>query len=114
MEWNEQIFPFIKEHAIAITCALTGVICVGYGFINLSSPQQSNDPRFSSIQPASFKVKISQTLKEITIDIESVVQKPGVYKVSSDSRIKDALAAVRGCKLLTVSKWLKISIWHLH
>jgi len=96
MDWNEQILPFFKEHAIALTYGLIGVICVGYGLINLSSPQQSNDPQFPSIQPASSKVMVSQTQKQITIDIEGAVQKPGVYKVFADSRIKDALAAAGG------------------
>src|ERR1700722_3573599 len=96
MDWNEQILPFIQEHAIALICGLIGVICVGYGLINLSSPQQNTDPQFPSIQPGSSAVKVSPIQKQITIDIEGAVQKPGVYKLSADSRIKDAITAAGG------------------
>ncbi len=95
MDWEEQIFPFIREHVIALLCAVIGLICIGYGVINLSYPQQKNDPQFPSIQPASA-VNVSPTPKQITIDIEGAVQKPGVYKISVDSRIQDALAAAGG------------------
>jgi len=55
----------------------------------------SND----GIPPAptnSAKSYVSPVTKQITIDIEGTVEKPGVYKLPSDSRVQDALVQAGG------------------
>lgn len=96
MEWKEQILLFFKEHVMALMFGIIGLLCLCYGFISLSHPQQTSDSQFQNLQTPSIPVKISSVSKQITIDIEGAVQKPGVYKVPSDARIQDALIAAGG------------------
>lgn len=97
MELKENLLPFIKEHAIALVFGIIGVICLGYGFLNLSHPQASDDPQFQNLSPSSDSVaQVTIAPKHITIDVEGAVEKPGVYKISTDARIQDALIAAGG------------------
>lgn len=98
MDFKENVMPFLKEHALALTFGLIGLLCLGYGFISLSHPQQTQDTQFQQLQnpSTSLKAPLSPVKKQITIDVEGAVEKPGVYKVSADARIQDALIAAGG------------------
>jgi competence protein ComEA len=98
MDWNENIRPFLKEHSIALVFGAIGLICLGYGLISLSHPQSTDDSQFQNIQTPSgvSKNPPSPVFKQITIDVEGAVEKSGVYKVTVDSRIQDALIAAGG------------------
>ncbi len=98
MDWNETVLPFLKEHAVALCFGVIGLICLSYGLIALARPQPTDDPQFQALQSPSGAVKtqLSPTVKQITIDVEGAVEKPGVYKVAADSRIQDALIAAGG------------------
>jgi len=98
MEVGERISSFLKEHAVAVVLVVVGVVCVGYGLISLSPKQSTaNDSQFqsfASISPA--KIAVSPTIKQITVDIEGAVKKPGVYALAAASRIQDAILAAGG------------------
>lgn len=98
MDWNETILPFFKEHAIALIFGLVGLVCLGYGLISLVHPQQVEDSQFQNLQSPSHAIKtqLSPRTKQITVDIEGSVQKPGVYRLPSDSRIQNVLIAAGG------------------
>lgn len=98
MDWKETLLPFLKEHSIALVFGVIGLICLSYGLISLSNPQASEDSQFQNLQNPSSDAKIppSPVIKQITIDIEGAVEKPGVYKIPADSRIQDALIAAGG------------------
>jgi len=98
MDFKEIFISFFKEHAIALTFGILGLICFGYGLISLAHPQQANDTQFQNLQPSSnaAKAPISPIQKQITIDVEGAVEKPGVYKVNASDRIQDALIAAGG------------------
>jgi competence protein ComEA len=99
MDFEENILPFLKEHAIALVLGSAGLICLGYGLISLSMPQSSGSA--SQFQPSKKVAKpaiitVSPIRKQITIDIEGSVMKPGVYKLPQNSRVQDALIAAGG------------------
>jgi competence protein ComEA len=98
MDWNETFLPFLKEHVIAVIFGLVGIVCLGYGFFNLFYPQQTDDSQFQNLQTPAHAITtpLSPKAKEITIDIEGAVQKPGVYTLSSGSRIQNALISAGG------------------
>ncbi|HVA96361.1 MAG TPA: ComEA family DNA-binding protein [Candidatus Acidoferrales bacterium] len=99
MDFEENILPFLKEHAIALGLGVAGLIFLGYGLISLSFPQSnSNASQFQPSQEASSPVKstISPVIKQIIVDVEGAVLKPGVYKLPTDSRVQDALIAAGG------------------
>jgi competence protein ComEA len=99
MELQEKLLPFIKEHGIALGLGMVGLICLGYGLVTLSQPKsEASDNAVLSTQekvstPRTF---ITPLPKQITIDIEGSVEKPGVYTVPANSRTQDALIAAGG------------------
>ncbi|MGH7203284.1 MAG: helix-hairpin-helix domain-containing protein [Candidatus Levyibacteriota bacterium] len=96
---DERIVPFLKEHALALLLGTAGFICLGYGLFTLSAhPQADNGVEFQSDQHTSpEKNSISPKAgKQITIDVEGAVQKPGVYTLPATSRIQDALITAGG------------------
>lgn len=98
MEFEEKVLPFLKEHASALVLGLIGTLCVGYGLLSFSKPQPAPDTQFQSFQntPMPEKNTVSPIPKQITIDIEGAVIKPGVYQLPLASRMKDALVAAGG------------------
>src|SRR6266568_4600718 len=99
MELQEKLLPFVKEHGIALLLGVVGLICLGYGLITLSQPQPSEGN--NNFQPSQEKVSVMRTPltpvpKQITIDIEGSVEKPGVYTLPAVSRTQDALIAAGG------------------
>jgi competence protein ComEA len=95
---DDYVIPFLKEHALALGLGLAGILCLGYGLVSLSaSPKQDNGMDFqSNHQAETAKSTTTKSTKEITVDIEGAVQKPGVYKLDSTSRIQDALIVAGG------------------
>jgi competence protein ComEA len=96
---EEKIIPFLKEHALALGLGLTGMICLGYGLFSLSAQQKvdSGIDFQSDQQSTTEKSTVAPKAgKQITIDIEGAVEKPGVYTLPADSRIQDALITAGG------------------
>ena len=85
--------PLVKKNWLPLSLAILGVIFFAYGLIGLfvNSKTASSDVVFE----ASAKQNPIE-VKTMFIDIEGAVVKPGLYKVSQDSRIQDALVAAGG------------------
>lgn len=95
MDWKESVLPFVKEHMVALGFGVIGLVCLGYGFFSLRP--QTPDPQFQSLDAPATATKIATPIpKQITIDVEGAVAKPGVYKIAADSRIQDAIGAAGG------------------
>ncbi len=96
---DERIILFLKEHALALLLGTAGLICLGYGLFTLSMQSKAdNGVEFQSGQHAADQKRnvSSKSSKQITIDIEGAVHKPGVYTLPATSRIQDALIAAGG------------------
>src|SRR5438105_943079 len=85
--------PVLKRYSIPLFLASLGLICLGYGLISFNKPAQesqdilgnaaSDQASAKSDLAAGVKRSISRVLeKQITVDIEGAVLKPGVYKLS--------------------------------
>lgn len=106
MENNElqnKYFPLIKQYFIPLVLGVLGLIFLGYGLIGYIG--QKKDKPDILFEAASDSVKIDMSLspagqnkqqKLIVVDIEGAVEKSGVYKLASDSRMQDALIAAGG------------------
>ena len=100
-ELIEKYKPIIKENLVPIALAFLGLIFFGYGLIVfLNSSKSSNDITF---QPSGQE---NQTSKNIVVDIEGAVIKPGVYRLVLDSRISDALVAASGLSSQADREWV--------
>lgn len=97
---DEFVIPFLKEHAVAIVVGIMGIGCLGYGIVSLSTaPKTSDAVVFQSRENASpAKSNPSTKPKEVMVDIAGAVEKPGVYKLESTGRVRDALIAAGGLR----------------
>ena len=97
MDTNELIsryLPFLKKHWLPLSLGALGMIFFAYGLIGLFLVNQtaSDDIVFE----ANSATNSPTEAKTIFIDIEGAVVRPGLYKLSQDSRIQDALIAAGG------------------
>ncbi len=98
-ELQEKYAPILKQHALPIFLGVTGFALLLYGLIGSVLPK--SDKGEMSFEAASTADSASSgqagsAIKQLTIDIEGAVMKPGVYKMPDDSRIQDALIAAGG------------------
>lgn len=99
---KEQCLLFVKEHFIALLVGSFGLIFLIYGFVSFYYTQHTDDEiHFSSMEEkpsAALRQKGLQedTKRKIVIDVSGAVNKPGVYTLSSDSRVHDAIIEAGG------------------
>ena len=103
-ELLEKYKPLLKHHWLPISLGFFGLIFFAYGLIGLFSGKAgSNDITFeSSSEEKAGENKFSQ----ISVDVEGGVINPGVYKLTSDSRIQDALVAAGGISAVADRDWV--------
>jgi competence protein ComEA len=96
----EKYTPFLKRNVIPLLLGFLGLICFGYGLMELiPHKEEKQDILFESASDQSTIVKndVSPVKQAtITIDIEGAVLKPGVYSLPEESRVQDALIASGG------------------
>ncbi|MFZ5366539.1 MAG: helix-hairpin-helix domain-containing protein [Patescibacteria group bacterium] len=88
---------FIEKHKISLIFGLLGLILVGGGFLLILKLGQPEDK---------IEIISSETSSDtILADIEGAVQKPGVYKLQTGSRLQDLLVAAGGLSLEADRNW---------
>ena len=89
--------PLLKQFMLPIVLGVLGLICLGYGLIVLSKPQDnSRDILFEAASDASPFANQAESREGVTVDVAGAVVKPGVYTLKGDSRMQDALIAAGG------------------
>jgi len=92
--------PVLKRHWLPIALGLFGLIFLGYGLIALiGASKSSSDVIFESSEDSNLSsgpASPKSPVRDIVVDVEGAVLKPGVHYVSSDSRVQDALIAAGG------------------
>jgi competence protein ComEA len=101
-ELTEKYLPLFKQYLIPILLGFLGLLCLGYGLLTLNQQKQQkadilSDGAQTEITVAKEK-EISPVVRkdEISVDVEGAVIKPGVYQLSADSRVQDALISAGG------------------
>ncbi|MBI2430516.1 MAG: ComEA family DNA-binding protein [Candidatus Levybacteria bacterium] len=79
---------FVRKYPFQTVLGALGLILFVLGLISLLTSNPSEEKIIFEDQ--------KEATQEIVIDIEGAVVKPGVYKLPTDSRIKDALIAASG------------------
>jgi len=99
---DNSLIKKLKPHFLPIVLGVAGLMFLGYGLMSLSAAKKDKqDILFESANDTSpfAEKKLSEAKSAsggITVDIEGAVQKPGVYKLSSDARVQDAMIAAGG------------------
>ncbi len=99
---KENLLPIVRKHLLPLGLGLLGLILVLYGLIFSSSNQSQKQEDLQFVQGASDKASAASL---IFVDVEGAVEKPGVYKVGTDARIKDALVAAGGLSSKADRDW---------
>lgn len=90
---SQEIYPLLRRNIVPICLGVVGLILLAAGIFQfVSKKQSSKEPAvvFEQNKPT------EEAKSEIVIDVEGAVIKPGVYKVASNARMVDALAAAGG------------------
>lgn len=92
-----------RPHLLPIAIGVLGLILIIIGLIQfLTRPSQE--------EPLVFEQGKEEQKQEVVVDIEGAVIKPGVYKLSSDNRTVDALAAAGGLSEEADRIWVEKNI----
>lgn len=90
------IIERLRPHCLPILVGLAGMIFLIYGFGLIVQPRPEEAAMQFEANTAKSEAKPTMVKKQITIDIEGAVQKPGVYQFSSEARVQDVLLAAGG------------------
>ena len=98
---------FARQNVIIIILVVAGLICLGYGLISLTnSSNSSEDIIVGSSEDGTNVVGASVSGSKIKADIEGAVIRPGVYELSTDSRLQDLIIASGGLSQDADRDWL--------
>lgn len=90
---------FLIENKLLVLFVFIGLILAGVGVFFLKSGSLSSE-----------KVQIiesqQETLSELVVEVSGAVEKPGVYKLKSGSRIDDALILAGGLSAVADRDWV--------
>jgi competence protein ComEA len=85
---------FIKTHFVVLCITCLGVLCIVFGVILLLP---KGEKEAITIEEGSKTVsEPNPSVMTITVDVSGAVARPGVYTLSSEARMKDALSAAGG------------------
>jgi competence protein ComEA len=95
-ELKAKYLSLLREHWVAVVLGIVGVGFIGYGLMQLLVAKgDSSEITFQSGEQQSISEK-KKPFKEIVVDVEGAVLKPGIYKLQEGSRVQDALIAAGG------------------
>lgn len=105
MQYNEltqKYSPYLRQYFVPLILAVLGLIFLGYGLIGYFVPKRDTpdilfEAASDSAEPDTLqRYAQNRQQKQIFVDVEGAVEKPGVYKLAVDSRMQDALIAAGG------------------
>ena len=102
-QFLDRISPFIKQNFLVLASGLVGLIFFMYGLISLFSEANSSE---EIIFKSESDTSIDKNAVKIKVDVQGEVLNPGVYSLSLDSRIQDALVAAGGMAEVADRVWV--------
>lgn len=97
----------LKKNIIPIVLGVGGLIFIAIGLITVfsQSSNKSSDLQFQAGSSSKIEPQISSSQGKIVIDIEGAIIKPGIYSLSSDSRMHDLIVASGGLSAQADRDW---------
>ena len=98
---KEKYLPLLKLHWLPLMLGIVGISLIGYGLIqSLVTKRDSSEITFQSSGQSAVLTDTAKSTaskaKEIVVDVEGAVLKPGIHTLPPDSRVQDALAEAGG------------------
>ena len=101
----EKIIQFLKQYGILLALGIVGILILIYGVYGEVSAEK---PVVEIIKGEGKSEK--GELVEIMVDVAGAVEKPDLYKLTSGSRIGDALVMAGGLSATADREWVAKSI----
>ena len=113
----EKIGEFLKQYWMFVVVGVIGVGIVGYGLWGAMRGEQASveivkgggdftPEEITSLSPEAAKLSGEKFGNQVTVDVAGAVEKPGVYKMPSGSRIGDALVSAGGLSAQADREWV--------
>lgn len=96
----------VRQWGVIICLGLVGMGLVGYGVWDQVKPREVKVEIIKE-KGESEKVKVNG---EVVVDVAGAVEKPGVYKLPSNSRIGDALVLAGGLSANADRSWVSATL----
>jgi len=97
MPSENRIFEVLKRNIFIVVLIGVGSVLSVIGLIQYFTSNSNSGVEFvAGSESKSQQVAGESTAAQIAVDVEGEVKTPGVYKLSKDARIKDALDAAGG------------------
>jgi competence protein ComEA len=101
MDWD-QVF---NEHRNGIIFGLLGLLFLGIGI--LTSITIFYEFQHPEVEVLTNETDSDQIAKQIVVDVEGGVVKPGIYRLTGDVRIQDALTEAGGLSAEADREWVQ-------
>lgn len=98
---------FLDKNNRLIIFFLSGLILLGFGLLSLKTNLFSSGDKVEVLKTAKSDPDIHQ---DIVVEIAGSVEKPGVYKLTNNSRIDDLLIAAGGLSADAEREWVDKNI----
>lgn len=98
MDLQEKFAQVFKHYSLSLILGGVGFVLLLYGLIQSVLPAGSSEDgiQFEAGSGAEASTSAGMETKQIIVDVEGAVLKPGVYKLPADARVQDALIAAGG------------------
>ncbi|MCX6816266.1 MAG: helix-hairpin-helix domain-containing protein [Candidatus Beckwithbacteria bacterium] len=104
-EWVKFLSKIFKERPYVITLGLLGLFLVAVGVFSVVVVGNRNKDEGVVIKKA-FDSAQDSGEAEIFVDVAGAVEKPGVYQLSSNSRVNDVLVVAGGLGAKADREWV--------
>src|SRR3989344_4339736 len=95
---------FLNRNKIALSVAFFGLILLGFGVFLYKNTDVFNK---SSVEVVNEPGKTPDVASNVVVEIAGSVQKPGVYKLPSGSRVEDLMSICGGLSLVADRSWVE-------
>ncbi|MFC1711684.1 helix-hairpin-helix domain-containing protein [Patescibacteria group bacterium] len=98
---------FISQNKFSFIFALLGIFLIGLGIVSVLILSSKENDTLIEILPVEEE---EGKEAEIYVHMAGAVQKPGLYKLPTDSRVNDALIAAQGLSVEADRVWFETSV----
>lgn len=101
-----------RQYYLPIIVGCIGLMLLGYGIwvIQQSTGSRENSDFYDFSQPQNIPKSVAISPATIAIDVEGAVASPGVYNISENARVQDALIAAGGLSGNSDREWVAKNI----
>jgi competence protein ComEA len=102
----ERLLLLLRRNSLILLFCFLGLIFLGYGLRQTFLSEKDNGIVFESRTQKAETASITAFFQTIVVDVAGAVNKPGVYSLKSESRVRDAIVAAGGFHKQADQEWI--------